>query len=69
MKNRPKGSLLFLGIIWLMLLIGMAVPLSVQGGTTTRVSVASDGRYVAFGSLASESGSDQTNQLNFHSLC
>ncbi len=80
MKKRPKGSLLYLGIILLVLFVGMAVPLSVQGGTTTRVSVASDGtqanagssdpsisadgRYIAFASSASNLVSEDTNNAS-----
>jgi len=77
MKKHQQGGLFHHGIISLLLLVGMAVPLSVYGGTTTRVSIASDrtqgnrgsylpslsadGRYVAFHSIASNLVSGDTN--------
>lgn len=42
-RNRIREGLLHFGMIFTILIVGMAVPLSVHGGTTTRVSVASDG--------------------------
>lgn len=42
MKNPVSGKL-YLVVSCVIFIIGMTVPLPVQGGTTTRVSVASDG--------------------------
>ena len=43
MRTRTGRGLFYLLAIWLILLLGMLTPLTAHGGTTTRVSVASDG--------------------------